>query len=197
MRRTATAPALLALIGLACSDSSAPELTPGSFNMALVGDVSRSISGSRAEFGEGAAPGTNLTTWVLELTGGPAGIDGAAFVSPGGQPGNGEFDIVWFEDPGEIPDDSYGAVVVVNPDGASAGFVGVGRSGTLTITTSSASSMKGSFEFEAEGLVAFPGGGSELGVVLVTGEFDALPAPEPATRLTSRLARLHVGGPPR
>jgi hypothetical protein len=164
--------------------------------MVLTGDVTRSFSGVTAQFGDGTAPGTDEPTWLVTLEGGPSGVDGGAFLSTGGQPGNGTFDIVWFDVPGDIPGDSFGTLAVVNPDGAAAGFVGAGRSGTITITSSSTTSVTGTFEFEAEGLVLLPGGGTEAGVVLVGGEFDALPAPEPAT-LVTRLEGMQVGGPPR
>jgi hypothetical protein len=171
--------AVVLLLGTAACGDSGPDTGP-TFTMTVSGDVSLTVEASGAIFGETIEPLSELPVWILSLTAGePGEVDGVGFVRRGGPPAEGSYALKPFSGaadhlaPGDI-----GAVLVISAsaDGTRA-FIGSTASGSLTLTTATTTSMRGSFNFTAEGLVFFPGQDRqpENGTVTASGEFAAVP----------------------
>ncbi len=164
------------VLAAACSDSTAPG-REATFAFVVRGDVSGAVQGDTAVFGGGVDPFNGDSTWVLDLhTGELAALQGVAFLTLGGRPEAGSYPIVQFTEPSDLEGNSFGSVVVISPtDEVPVGFVGDAVSGTLTITSSAAELVEGSFELAANGKVGESADALDDGRVTVAGTFSAVP----------------------
>jgi hypothetical protein len=160
----------------ACGDSTSPG-SQATFAFVVQGDANGAVRGDTAVFGGGVDPFNGDSTWVLDLHAGSGNdLQGVAFLTLGGRPAAGSHPIVPFTEPSELEDGSFGSVVVLSPtDEVPIGFVGDAVSGTLTISSSTAEQVKGSFEMEAAGVAGETTETVEDGRVTVAGTFTAVP----------------------
>jgi hypothetical protein len=155
--RLATASALaLASFALvtACgggNDCCGPKPQPGTFSANVAGASSATLSGNA-----GFVLTSNILTIALSSSSGSSSIQ---LTRMGGLPASGSYQI----DPNASP--SSGAFVATYAGGGTNNFAGT--SGTVTISSSAADRVRGSFNFTATG------GTSGTATVTVSGTFDA------------------------
>lgn len=176
-RRTRATEGFLLSVGLllgGCDDGPAePEPAP-SFEISVSGDVSRSLEGQQAYFERTETPAG--PSWVLSLRLGSAPfVDGIDFLRASKRPSVGTYALYDAALPDLLPPGEFGAFVVLQATGSEPSFIGSATSGTVTITTSTSSVVRGNFEFEAAGNI-FPAGGAAMsGGATLTGSFEAIP----------------------
>ena len=165
-----------AALAAACGDSTSPG-GEATFAFVFQGDANGAVQGDTAVFGGGVDPFSDDSTWVLDLhTGATGALQGVAFLTFGGRPGAGSYPIVQFDELSDIEAGSFGSVVVISPTSeVPIGFVGDAVSGTLTISSSTAELVEGSFEMEAAGVAGETTETVEDGRVSVAGTFTAVP----------------------
>ena len=172
--RLAAIGALLA-IGAACSDDpSGPRLpAAGKFRLSLAGDFAATHAGD-AIFGvdgEQGSPffGVLLGTDEQDLANLVILRSGATRLEVG------RHTIANTSD--QLPDPANAVEILLGVGNASSSTVGFfdGKSGTVTITRSSADILAGTFDLVAQGLLEENGGGAEPATVRVSGAFTAEP----------------------
>ncbi|HXE58525.1 MAG TPA: hypothetical protein VNK43_11045 [Gemmatimonadales bacterium] len=136
---------------------------PG-FSATVTGDLEGDMNGT-ASFAQVTDPDLGS---VFQLTFTETGDEGTMlFVTPGQRPGQGTYDVVASEEP------AAGEFVIViysgDPDDPDAFFLG--QAGTVTFSASSGNQVKGTFEFDALGVV-MEDPETELAVT-VSGSFTA------------------------
>lgn len=148
----------------ACGDSTPTNGDlPGTFSATVTGTVSATLTGTAVSTGNAATGG-----WGLVL--GPGSPQVITFVTPGNdRPSPGTYSIIAFVGGAPSTEPVFVASIVAEPGVTS--YTSTGN-GTLTIESSSAGRVSGSFSFEAaRGTVGNPS------IVNVTGTFDSTNSP--------------------
>lgn len=161
---------------VACSDDDDDGMGPGdgadgTFTASVSGELSGSLDGSAA-FGGATDPQTSESAWILVFT--TESSDLVQVVHLGdAQPTTGTFTLSDLTGSGTFDAGDTGAVLTLS-DGGVIAFSGVSVSGTVQITSASASAVSGSFDIQASGVVNPGDPGASEGTVTVSGQFDAL-----------------------
>lgn len=164
LRTTPRALAVTGVIGAlalgACSGDNTPTGTGGgggggggaggTFNATVTGGVTASFSGTAVQTETPIDPSTSQAGWVL-LLGASSGTGNVVFiVRLGTRPGNGTYSLADLSTTTDLNNDEWGAILLLG-SAASATFSGISVSGTVTITSSSANLVDGTFNIQVTG----------------------------------------------
>ena len=157
----------LALVACSSDDPTTPPGT-GSFSATVTGGVTASFSGVAVQ--GGGDLGTGQLGWALAL-GDLSTSTGASnligFVLNGSRPGPGTYQLIDFATaPGFLPGEWLAFLAL--GDGTTLSYIGFSVSGTVTITSSSAELVEGTYNFQVSD------GGQPPVVATVIGNFSAV-----------------------
>ncbi len=153
----------LALVACSSDDPTDPGGGNGSFNATVTGGVTASFSGVAIQGEAQVEPGQQ--GWVLLLGDVSTGANSIFIVHFGSRPTNGTYQLIDLIQ-GFVPGD-WGSVLFLG-DGTTISYAGFSLHGTVTITSSSAELVAGTFDFQVSD------GGQPMVVVTVTGTFSAI-----------------------
>lgn len=168
---------LLVGLGLAAcggSDSTGPEDEnngQGEFSATVSGPFNASLTGYAWQSGTVVDPQTNQQGWVLYLGSQDNAGSAVYVVRLGDRPGEGSYPLTDLQGQnGDLQNDQFACVISVVLSGGIA-FSGIASGGTLTITSSSSSNVRGSFSFQVRGFD--PNTQTEV-TATVSGTFNAI-----------------------
>lgn len=147
----------------------------GSFSATISGDVSASLSGEALHGETVIDDETGDQGWVAVMGFQETETTSAIMlVRLAGRPGPGTYSLDDLTSGEGLDASEWGAFVVVATGGQSIAFSGFSTTGTVTITSSSADHVEGSFTIQATGFAS--GSQTELSVT-AQGEFEAVGTP--------------------
>jgi len=166
-------PSLLLAAACGGSDKSTGpvDINDSSFTANLTGAVTRTVTG-KAGFGvqtAGENQGFGLVLGITSQgTGNPTNI--FFFRDQGVRPANGTHTLGNVSDGADVPAEQIAASILIDANGGASGTICMSTGGTLTITESSATRLKGTYTVQAECLTI---GEEEPEVITATGSFNA------------------------
>lgn len=143
----------------------------GSFTATVTGGVTGSFSGDAIQAETPLDPNTGQQGWVL-LLGSASGAANTVFiVRASSRPGTGSYSLVDLNVSGGLTNNQWGGLIFMGA-GTSLAFVGISVSGSITITSSSADRVDGTFDFQVTG--SDPSNPQQQVTATVTGSFSAV-----------------------
>ncbi len=158
----------LALVACSSDDPTDPGGGNGSFNATVTGGVTGSFSGVAGQ-AEVDDIGTGQLGWILALGDFSGASNLIAVALHGSRPGPGTYQLINVLTAGNFLPGEWFAFLVLG-DGTIESYFGFSVSGTVTITSSSAELVAGTYDFQVSD------GGTPAVVATVTGSFSAVSA---------------------